>query len=70
MVGRECDLERMNREALRIARAVADETGTLMAGNICNSTVYQRGNPQAIKEAENMFKVGGTCFVLMCFRND
>ena len=60
VIGREDDLEKLNREALRIARAVADDTGTLMAGNICNSTVYQRDNPQAIKETEDMFSVSCT----------
>nr|KAG5708418.1 hypothetical protein BaRGS_026145 [Batillaria attramentaria] len=56
VIGREADLETLNRTALRIAREVADATGTLMAGNICNTTVYQRDNPQAIQEAEQIFK--------------
>ncbi|WAR08271.1 BHMT1-like protein [Mya arenaria] len=34
-IGREDDLERLNKNALAMARAVADDTGTLMAGNIC-----------------------------------
>ncbi|KAJ8301856.1 hypothetical protein KUTeg_020843, partial [Tegillarca granosa] len=38
LIGKEDMLEKMNTEALRIAREVADRTGTLMAGNICNST--------------------------------
>lgn len=49
-------LEKMNTEALRIAREVADRTGTLMAGNICNSTVYQRDNPETIAKTMEMFK--------------
>src|SRR6516162_7938947 len=40
IIGREKDLERINREALRIARKVARSTGTLFAGNICNSNIY------------------------------
>ena len=59
LIGREADLEKLNLEALRIAREVADETGTLVAGNLCNSAVYQRDHPQAIQEAEQIFKVGG-----------
>jgi betaine-homocysteine S-methyltransferase len=39
-VGREADLEPLNRNALRIARAVADEGGALLAGNICNTWAY------------------------------
>ncbi len=39
-VGRENDLEAMNRAALKIACEVAKESGTLFAGNICNSGAY------------------------------
>src|SRR5262249_13982096 len=39
IVGREKDLETINRTALRIAKQVARETGTLLAGNICNTSV-------------------------------
>jgi betaine-homocysteine S-methyltransferase len=40
MIGREDDLEPLNRNALRIAREIADEGGALVAGNICNTWVY------------------------------
>ena len=56
-IGREGDLEVLNRTALRIARDVADRTGTLMAGNLSNTTVYQRDNPESVAEAESIFKV-------------
>jgi betaine-homocysteine S-methyltransferase len=39
-VGREGDLEAMNRHAVRIARDVASEGGALVAGNICNTWAY------------------------------
>ncbi len=39
-VGREGDLEAMNRQAVRLARAVASEGGALVAGNICNTWSY------------------------------
>jgi len=39
-VGREGDLEAMNRHAVRIAREVAREGGALVAGNICNTWAY------------------------------
>jgi len=40
LVGKEDVLEKLNRAALRIAREVAEETGTILAGNICNTTDY------------------------------
>jgi betaine-homocysteine S-methyltransferase len=44
-VGREGDLEALNREALRLARQVADEGDALVAGNICNTWVYDPADP-------------------------
>ena len=40
LIGREDDLVTLNKKALQIARDVADRTGTLMAGNICNTSEY------------------------------
>src|SRR5215831_12245296 len=40
VIGRERDLEPMNRTALRIARKVARDTGTLFAGDICNTNAF------------------------------
>lgn len=56
VIGREDVLEPMNRKALQMARQVADETGTLMAGNICNTTVYDYNNPESFQQAERIFK--------------
>ena len=39
-VGREGDLEAMNRQAVRLARSVAAEGGALVAGNVCNTWAY------------------------------
>ena len=39
-IGREADLERLNRQALRLAREVASEGDALVAGNICNTWAY------------------------------
>ena len=55
-MGREHELDQINRKALRIARAVADETGTLMAGNICNTTIYAP-NPDTEAKVREIFKV-------------
>jgi betaine-homocysteine S-methyltransferase len=40
VIGREKDLEPMNRQALRIAKEIAQEGNALVAGNICNTWVY------------------------------
>ena len=57
LIGREADLEKINRTALRLARKVADDTGTLMAGNICNLNIYDRADPSWEGRAHAMFKV-------------
>lgn len=57
LIGRENDLMAMNRSALKMAREVADEHGCLMAGNICNSTVYLPDDKESRKITEGMFKV-------------
>jgi len=44
-VGREGDLEAMNRQAVRIAREVAREGGALVAGNVCNTWAYDPDDP-------------------------
>jgi betaine-homocysteine S-methyltransferase len=55
VIGREKDLESMNRTALRIAKKVARRTGTLFAGDICNTNVYDPADPKALKEVERIF---------------
>ena len=56
VIGREKDLAPMNRAALRIARSVARRTGTLFAGDICNTNIYDPNDPRAIKEVERIFE--------------
>src|SRR3989442_6485320 len=43
-VGRENDLEFMNRQAVRLANEVAREGDALVAGNICNTWSYDPDN--------------------------
>jgi len=57
LINREDDLEKMNRTALKIAREVATATGTLMAGGLCNTGVYETGNEETYEIVESMFKV-------------
>lgn len=40
LIGKEALLEQLNRQALALAKEVADDTGTLLAGNVCNTNVY------------------------------
>jgi len=49
-VGREGDLEAMNRRAVRIAREVAQEGDALVAGNVCNTWAYDPDDP-SVREA-------------------
>jgi betaine-homocysteine S-methyltransferase len=46
-VGREGQLEELNRQAVRIANEVAAEGGALVAGNICNTWAYDPSEPEA-----------------------
>jgi betaine-homocysteine S-methyltransferase len=45
-VGRADDLEKMNRQAVRIANEIAAEGGALVAGNICNTWCFDPANPK------------------------
>jgi betaine-homocysteine S-methyltransferase len=49
-IGREADLEPLNRQALRLAREVAAEGDALVAGNICNTWVYDMDAPESSGE--------------------
>jgi betaine-homocysteine S-methyltransferase len=46
-IGREGDLEALNRQALRLAKEVAAEDDALVAGNICNTWVYDPEAPES-----------------------
>ncbi len=56
LIGREGDLEAMNRTALEIARRVARETGTLLAGDLCNTTRYDPADPAALADVDRIFE--------------
>jgi betaine-homocysteine S-methyltransferase len=43
VIGKEDILEPLNRRALSVAAKVARQTGTLLAGNLCNTNVYEPG---------------------------
>jgi betaine-homocysteine S-methyltransferase len=56
IIGREHQLQAMNRQALAIAKNVARETGTLFAGDICNTNVYDPSDTASQKAARAMFE--------------
>ena len=54
-LGKEELLEQMNRAALQIAKEVARETSTLLAGNICTTNAYIEGDAESHKFVRTMF---------------
>lgn len=54
-VGRENDLEAMNRRAVRIAREVAAEGDALVAGNVCNTWCYDPDDPGTHQAVRAMY---------------
>ena len=54
-VGREGDLEAMNRQAVRIAREVAREGDALVAGNVCNTWAYDPDDPATARTVRAMY---------------
>jgi len=54
-VGRQDDLEAMNRHAVRIAREVAQEGDALVAGNVCNTWAYEPDNAAAQDAVRAMY---------------
>ncbi|PZS31138.1 MAG: homocysteine methyltransferase [Pseudonocardiales bacterium] len=55
LIGKEHLLEALNRGALQIARQVARETGALLAGDICNTNIYEPGSAAAADQVRAMF---------------
>ncbi|HEX6301156.1 MAG TPA: homocysteine S-methyltransferase family protein [Acidimicrobiia bacterium] len=56
VIGREDSIEEMNRQALAIAGDVARGTGTLFAGNICNTNVYEASDTSTHASVRRMFE--------------
>lgn len=57
VIGKEEQLEPLNRSALRIAKRVAQERpGNLMAGNISNSNIWDPQDAQSQREVRAMFE--------------
>src|SRR5258707_6502776 len=63
-VGRENDLERMNRQAVQLANEVAREGDALVAGNICNTWAYDPNNArESSRVVRAMYEEQLTCAV-------
>jgi betaine-homocysteine S-methyltransferase len=55
LIEKEHLLETMNRNALELAKGVAEETGSLFAGDICNTNVFV-GDDESRRAARSMFE--------------
>jgi betaine-homocysteine S-methyltransferase len=55
MIGKEELLEPLNRAALTHAKEVADASGALFAGDICNTNAYDPSDPASQRDVRSMF---------------
>jgi betaine-homocysteine S-methyltransferase len=55
LIGKDHLLEPLNRQALALASRVAADTGTLFAGNVCNTNVYDPADPASADRVRAMF---------------
>ena len=56
IIGKEEHLEPLNRQALAIAKEVAEESDTLLAGDICNTNIYDPADPETHRQVRAMFE--------------
>jgi len=56
LIGKEHLLEDLNRQALRLAREVAEEGDALMAGNVCNTTTFDPSDPATWDDTAAQFE--------------
>jgi betaine-homocysteine S-methyltransferase len=56
IIGKEELLEPLNRQALELAKEVAEETGTLVAGDICNTNIFDPDDDDSIRAVRMMFE--------------
>lgn len=65
--GREGDLEKLNRDAITIAKKVANKYGKLVAGGLSNTPLYKKNDTVAHQKIYEMFKVRRTYLSWLCF---
>src|SRR5688572_21210286 len=56
VIDREADLEGLNRQALAIAKEVAQESGALLAGDVSNTNIYVDGDAKSERTVREMFE--------------
>jgi betaine-homocysteine S-methyltransferase len=56
IIGKVDILEPLNRQALQIAKEVADESGVLLAGGLSNTNVYDPDDPQSVRFVRQAFE--------------
>ena len=56
IIGKEEILEPLNRQALALAREVADESGTLLAGDLSNTNVYDPDDAESLRFVRQAFE--------------
>lgn len=56
IIGKEDLLEPLNRQALAIAKEVAEDSGALLAGDICNTNIYDPADPDTHRQVRAMFE--------------
>jgi len=55
-VGREGELESINKQALQIAKDAAEKTNTFFAGDICNTNIYDPADQKSKDNARAIFE--------------
>lgn len=63
-IGREDELEKLNRTALKIAKKVAVRHNKLTAAGLCNTPLYVPGDDTCTAKVKEMFKVGMLCTIM------
>ena len=56
LVGKEHLLEELNRQALALAKQVAEESGALFAGDVCNTNVFAPDDAESRRATRAMFE--------------
>ena len=56
IIGKEDILEPLNRQALQIAKEVADESGALLAGDLSNTNAYEPDDAESVRSVRQAFE--------------
>jgi betaine-homocysteine S-methyltransferase len=56
IIDREAEMDALNKRALDIAKKVADETGALFSGDLCNTNIYAPDDAKVADTVRGMFR--------------